>query len=636
MTTSMAQIDSTNTEGMDRIHDEEVDKVDKEINAYSNDGEKHARKEAATYYHYYTSGGKDNPPRKLNNVTNSMLTNTINAALNEEEVGTYYYYYYTNENEHGSGSATIDAANDADKASHELIEEDFDAYYYYYYTDENDSLEEVGNTDPITDKVAENEVDTIYHLLDENQNGSGSTAIDEATEKVDEASSKVVEEEVDTYSFYYTDENEDGSDNVATDIAVDNTDATPGEIIEEEVDIYYYYYTDGIEDGSDNVATDIAVDTTDATPGEIIEEEVDTYYYYYTDENEDGSDNDATDIPVNNTDATPGEIIEEEAEEEVDTYYYYYTDENEDGSDNATTDIAANNTDTTPDEVNEEDIGNADGSSSGNATNNIAANNTDGTPGAGEIIGEGVDVNIDSIDDVNNITNGKDFVGDKEQREFAVTNNESFLLRRCPVGYLTDSNIDMTDLSFTFVLDVNTTMTDEIVEKARSNLLDHVAENSLVCAEKSGRRLSGRLLSAKPTGIYEIRYLDNEAMKAVSECHQSNEGNSCLIYSGILRLVSDQSITSREQILVSTSIRDYVNSIHTGSRYVKSSVYLGPEILPTPPLKMYGPPLKMDGVEHIAIAMSVSFFISYFLFIAYRRHVSRTRRREVMFDIGYY
>ena len=558
MTTSMAQIDSTNTEGMDRIHDEEVDKVDKEINAYSNDGEKHARKEAATYYHYYTSGGKDNPPRKLNNVTNSMLTNTINAALNEEEVGTYYYYYYTNENEHGSGSATIDAANDADKASHELIEEDFDAYYYYYYTDENDSLEEVGNTDPITDKVAENEVDTIYHLLDENQNGSGSTAIDEATEKVDEASSKVVEEEVDTYSFYYTDENEDGSDN------------------------------------------------------------------------------DATDIPVNNTDATPGEIIEEEAEEEVDTYYYYYTDENEDGSDNATTDIAANNTDTTPDEVNEEDIGNADGSSSGNATNNIAANNTDGTPGAGEIIGEGVDVNIDSIDDVNNITNGKDFVGDKEQREFAVTNNESFLLRRCPVGYLTDSNIDMTDLSFTFVLDVNTTMTDEIVEKARSNLLDHVAENSLVCAEKSGRRLSGRLLSAKPTGIYEIRYLDNEAMKAVSECHQSNEGNSCLIYSGILRLVSDQSITSREQILVSTSIRDYVNSIHTGSRYVKSSVYLGPEILPTPPLKMYGPPLKMDGVEHIAIAMSVSFFISYFLFIAYRRHVSRTRRREVMFDIGYY
>ena len=558
MTTSMAQIDSTNTEGMDRIHDEEVDKVDKEINAYSNDGEKHARKEAATYYHYYTSGGKDNPPRKLNNVTNSTLTNTINAALNEEEVGTYYYYYYTNENEHGSGSATIDAANDADKASHELIEEDFDAYYYYYYTDENDSLEEVGNTDPITDKVAENEVDTIYHLLDENQNGSGSTAIDEATEKVDEASSKVVEEEVDTYSFYYTDENEDGSDN------------------------------------------------------------------------------DATDIPVNNTDATPGEIIEEEAEEEVDTYYYYYTDENEDGSDNATTDIAANNTDTTPDEVNEEDIGNADGSSSGNATNNIAANNTDGTPGAGEIIGEGVDVNIDSIDDVNNITNGKDFVGDKEQREFAVTNNESFLLRRCPVGYLTDSNIDMTDLSFTFVLDVNTTMTDEIVEKARSNLLDHVAENSLVCAEKSGRRLSGRLLSAKPTGIYEIRYLDNEAMKAVSECHQSNEGNSCLIYSGILRLVSDQSITSREQILVSTSIRDYVNSIHTGSRYVKSSVYLGPEILPTPPLKMYGPPLKMDGVEHIAIAMSVSFFISYFLFIAYRRHVSRTRRREVMFDIGYY
>ena len=554
----MAQIDSTNTEGMDRIHDEEVDKVDKEINAYSNDGEKHARKEAATYYHYYTSGGKDNPPRKLNNVTNSTLTNTINAALNEEEVGTYYYYYYTNENEHGSGSATIDAANDADKASHELIEEDFDAYYYYYYTDENDSLEEVGNTDPITDKVAENEVDTIYHLLDENQNGSGSTAIDEATEKVDEASSKVVEEEVDTYSFYYTDENEDGSDN------------------------------------------------------------------------------DATDIPVNNTDATPGEIIEEEAEEEVDTYYYYYTDENEDGSDNATTDIAANNTDTTPDEVNEEDIGNADGSSSGNATNNIAANNTDGTPGAGEIIGEGVDVNIDSIDDVNNITNGKDFVGDKEQREFAVTNNESFLLRRCPVGYLTDSNIDMTDLSFTFVLDVNTTMTDEIVEKARSNLLDHVAENSLVCAEKSGRRLSGRLLSAKPTGIYEIRYLDNEAMKAVSECHQSNEGNSCLIYSGILRLVSDQSITSREQILVSTSIRDYVNSIHTGSRYVKSSVYLGPEILPTPPLKMYGPPLKMDGVEHIAIAMSVSFFISYFLFIAYRRHVSRTRRREVMFDIGYY
>ena len=85
----MAQIDSTNTEGMDRIHDEEVDKVDKEINAYSNDGEKHARKEAATYYHYYTSGGKDNPTRKLNNVTNSTLTNTINAALNDAEVRTY-------------------------------------------------------------------------------------------------------------------------------------------------------------------------------------------------------------------------------------------------------------------------------------------------------------------------------------------------------------------------------------------------------------------------------------------------------------------------------------------------------------------------------------------------------------------
>jgi len=618
----MAQIDSTNTEGMDRIHDEEVDKVDEEIKAYSNDGEKHAR-EAATYYYYYLSGGEDIPPGKYNNATNTTLTNEVI----EEEVGTYYM----NENEHGSGSATIDAANDADKASHELIEDEVDAYYYYYYTDENDTPKEVGNTDALSDKVAEKEVDVIYHLLDENEDGSGSTAIDKVTGNVDEASSEVVEEEVDTYYYYYTDENEDtspaGVDLSAVDIAA-NITAGAGEVIEEEVDTYYYFYTDESEDGSDIVATDIAMNNTAATPGEVIEEEVDTYYYYYTDEDEDSSDNAITDVAANTditaniTDATPGEVIEEE----VDTYYYYYTDEDEDGSGNAITDIAANNTNTTPNEVIEEEVENADGSD--NATNDTAANNTDGTPGAGETKGEGVDVNIDSIHDVNNITDGEDLVGDEGQEEFVVTNNDSSLFRRCQVVYLTDSNIDTADLSFTFVLDVNTTMADEIVENTRSNLLDHVAGNSLVCAAKSGRRLSGRLLSAKPTGIYEIRYLDNEAMKEVSECHQSNTGNSCLIYSGIIRLVSDHSITPEVQILVSTSIRDYVNNIHAGSRYVKSSVYLGPEISPTP-----SP--KLDGVEHIAISMSVSFFISYFLFVAYRRHVSRTRRRNVTFDIGY-
>ena len=339
-----------------------------------------------------------------------------------------------------------------------------------------------------------------------------------------------------------------------------DTNIVPNKLPVQDTDYEYYFTTDEGEKSPIEGASTIVDNDGDKK----IEEEVDIYYYYYTDESEDtapaGSDSTAIDTAIDNSDAGTDEL-----EEEVDIYYYY-TDESED--------TAPEGTDNTAIDTNPE----------GNF--NIGDNNR----------GDGAD--------------GEDPIKQVD------------LTRRCPLEHLTESTSHMSDLSFTFAIDANATMVDEVIAKARLGLLDNVADASLICQMNRNRRLSGR---ANPAGIYEIRYVDNEAMKKVSECHHNIHGNRCFVYTGILRLVSDQTITLDEHILASTRIHDYVNSVEKGMYNVASSIYLGPEIPHTTP------PLKNNAVDHFAVPISISFFISALLFVAYRHNISRSRKRKVTF-----
>ena len=353
---------------------------------------------------------------------------------------------------------------------------------------------------------------------------------------------------------------------------------------------------DAAPDGNDNTVIDTPAEDTNAGSDEVTEEEMGAYYYYYTytdgteDSAPDGNDNTVIETPAEDTNAGSEEVTEEE---EIYYYYYTYPDDTDastpDGNDNTVIDTSTDDTNTGSDEVSEEAV---------DSNAEVTLDADDKIEGTDTSIAEGTD--------------GRDSV------------EEQFTSRRCPLAYLTKNTIHMDDLSFTFAIEADATMVDEVITKARSGLLDNISDTSLACAVNRKRRLSGR---DHPAGIYEIRYLEKEDMKKVSECYQSIHGNSCFVYTGILRLISDQTITLDEHNLVSTRIQNYVNSVEIGVDNVSSSVYLGPEI----PHVSLAP--KNNTVDHSAVAISVSFFIALLLFVVYNYKISRTRKRRVTFNL---
>eukprot|EP00979_Chaetoceros_neogracilis_P005781 scaffold1090_cov244-Chaetoceros_neogracile.AAC.13 len=522
----------------------------------------------------------------------------------------------------GTDNTVIDTpAEDTNAGSDEVTEKEMGAYYYYYtYTD--------GTEDSAPD-------------------GNDNTVIDTPAEDTNAGSDEVLVEEVDTYYYYYTypDDTDtstpDGNDNTVIDTPAEDTNAGSNEVTEEE-EIYYYYYTypddtdASTPDGNDNTVIDTPAEDTNAGSDEVIEEE--EIYYYYTDTDDtdastpDGNDNTVIDTSTDDTNTGSDEVTEEEE------IYYYYTDTDDtdtstpDGNDNIVIDTSADDTNTGSDKVTEEeeiyyyytDTDDTDASTPDGNDNTVIDTSTDDTnTGSDEVTEEAVDSNAEVTLDADDKIEGTD-TSIAEGTDGRDSVEEQFTSRRCPLAYLTKNTIHMDDLSFTFAIEADTTMVDEVITKARSGLLDNISDTSLACAVNRKRRLSG---PDHPAGIYEIRYLEKEDMKKVSECYQSIHGNSCFVYTGILRLISDQTITLDEHNLVSTRIQNYVNSVEIGVDNVSSSVYLGPEI----PHVSLAP--KNNTVDHSAIAISVSFFIALLLFVVYNYKISRTRKRRVTFNL---
>jgi len=479
--------------------------------------------------------------------------------------------------------------------------------------------------------------------------GNDNTVIDTPAEDTNAGSDEVTEKGMGAYYYYYTytdgteDSAPDGNDNTVIDTPAEDTNVGSDEVLVEEVDTYYYYYTypddtdTSTPDGNDNTVIETPAEDTNAGSEEVTEEE-EIYYYYYTypDDTDastpDGNDNTVIDTPAEDTNAGSDEVTEEEE------IYYYYTDTDDtdtstpDGNDNIVIDTSADDTNTGSDKVTEEeeiyyyytDTDDTDASTPDGNDNTVIDTSADDTnTGSDEVTEEAVDSNAEVTLDADDKIEGTD-TSIAEGTDGRDSVEEQFTSRRCPLAYLTKNTIHMDDLSFTFAIEADATMVDEVITKARSGLLDNISDTSLACAVNRKRRLSGR---DHPAGIYEIRYLEKEDMKKVSECYQSIHGNSCFVYTGILRLISDQTITLDEHNLVSTRIQNYVNSVEIGVENVSSSVYLGPEI----PHVSLAP--KNNTVDHSAVAISVSFFIALLLFVVYNYKISRTRKRRVTFNL---
>lgn len=402
----------------------------------------------------------------------------------------------------------------------------------------------------------------------------------------------------------------------------DETSEDTEDLIEE--DTYYYFDEEGTEKPED---VDIVVSTTEDAEDDIVEED----YYYY---NEDGIDNGESDAKESTIGDSGGieEVIEEEDDEEDDEYYFYYSKEGDSDSENNVPDIGSR-------PVENEDVPLDNESENNNVDDNYNSGDKHDFSGTGEVIEEEDDEEDeeyyyyyskegDSDPDNNVPDTGSNSVGnedtllDIDDSKDDSTESDGKMVWECPGHLMEAKKTYNQDIKFTFAAEVKETLMESFIDKVNSELLPHLAKSTLACQQFSDRTQAVR--SASESGIFLVRFRENETIEKISSCSHHSSFYTCSIFSGTVQLVSDSEFSARRRIQAAKSIENYVEDIQMGSINdpgVFYTEYLGPN---------YPKSIRSEGnnfSDNFAIAVSVIFLISYLLFLAKRHRSGKSKGR---------
>ena len=430
-------------------------------------------------------------------------------------------------------------------------------------------------------------------------------------ENEDDQGKETTTKEDNTYYYYYYEEDEDtdkeevtSQDSQGGADSDENGDSTNGvnspEISEgttstttttEEDTEYYYYYEEDEDSSTENTngvtsseeiqngneettitATDENGETANKETNEVTEEGTEYYYYYEEDEgNGDGDGEDGEQISEQSSEETTNskEVSESEEGQEYEYYYEYY-EENIDG------------------ETQSKDIADVDED------------------------GEQNDENI-SAENSSTILDGENSSIDVEYE------------RKCQ-NYLEVNDIHVSDISFTFAADIVSQNHDDVIKETREKLLDTLADHTLICRRRSLRNISRTLRDHHP-GLFQIRLLEDDNLRHISDCKSQSEVYRCSIYKGTIRLASSKEISQKVEIETLEHIMNFMNGVQNLDTNVQSSFYLGPDI----PLLST---TKVTNVDHISIVASIVFLVTYLGYAVHKSRVSRARRDALMFDFA--
>ena len=373
----------------------------------------------------------------------------------------------------------------------------------------------------------------------------------------------------------------------------ENEDDQGKETTTKEDNTYYYYYYEEDEDTDKEEVTsqdsqggadsDENGDSTNGVNSPEISEgttstttttEEDTEYYYYYEEDEGNGDGDGEDgeqISEQSSEETTNskEVSESEEGQEYEYYYEYY-EENIDG------------------ETQSKDIADVDED------------------------GEQNDENI-SAENSSTILDGENSSIDVEYE------------RKCQ-NYLEVNDIHVSDISFTFAADIVSQNHDDVIKETREKLLDTLADHTLICRRRSLRNISRTLRDHHP-GLFQIRLLEDDNLRHISDCKSQSEVSRCSIYKGTIRLASSKEISQKVEIETLEHIMNFMNGVQNLDTNVQSSFYLGPDIPHTSTT-------KVTNVDHISIVASIVFLLTYLGYAVHKSRVSRARRDALMFDFA--
>ena len=392
----------------------------------------------------------------------------------------------------------------------------------------------------------------------------------------------------------------------------DNDESEDTEDLIEE-DTYYYFDEEGTEKPED---VDIVVSTSEDDEDDIVEKD----YYYYA---EDGTDNGESDAKESIGDFGGIEEVIEEEDDEDDEEYYYYSKEEDSDSENNVPDIGSR-------PVENEDVP---------LDNESEDNNVDDNYGTGEVIEEEDDEEDeeyyyyyskegDSDPDNNVPDTGSNSVGnedtllDIDDSKDDSTESDGEKVWECPGLLMEAKKTYNQDIKFTFAAEVKETLMESFIDKVNSELLPHLAKSTLACQQFSDRTQAVR--SASESGIFLVRFRENETIAKISSCSHHSSFYTCSIFSGTVQLVSDSEFSARRRIQAAKSIENYVEDIQMGSSNepgVFYTEYLGPN---------YPNSIRSEGndfSDNFAIAVSVIFLISYLLFLAKRHRSEKSKGR---------
>ena len=348
----------------------------------------------------------------------------------------------------------------------------------------------------------------------------------------------------------------------------DNDESEDTEDLIEE-DTYYYFDEEGTEKPED---FDIVVSTSEDDEDDIVEKD----YYYYA---EDGTDNGESDAKESIGDFGGIEEVMEEEDDEDDEEYYYYSKEEDSDSENNVPDIGSR-------PVENEDVP---------LDNESEDNNVDDNYGTGEVIEEEDDEEDeeyyyyyskegDSNPDNNVPDTGSNSVGnedtllDIDDSKDDSTESDGEKVWECPGLLMEAKKTYNQDIKFTFAAEVKETLMESFIDKVNSELLPHLAKSTLACQQFSDRTQAVR--SASESGIFLVRFRENETIAKISSCSHHSSFYTCSIFSGTVQLVSDSEFSARRRIQAAKSIENYVEDIQMGSSNepgVFYTEYLGPK-----------------------------------------------------------
>ena len=435
-------------------------------------------------------------------------------------------------------------------------------------------------------------------------------------------------------------------------------------VVTKETDYYYYENEDG-------------------QGKETTTKEDNTYYYYYYEEDEDAdkkeltsqdskgvADNDENGDNVNGVNSfeeTEGTTSTTTTTEEDTEYYYYYeededsstenkngvisSEETQNGSEVMTTSATDENGETANEETNEvteEDEGNGGTKNNdGEDGEQIAEQNIKESTNSKEVPGseeeqeeyeyyyEYYEVKNDGETQSKEITDAEK---DDEQNAEEIsaespsiiidgenTSNDIQYERKCS-NYLEVNDIHVSDVSFTFAADIVSQKHDDVINETREKLLDTLADHTLICRKRSLRNIS-RTLRDHNHGLFQIRLLEDDNLRHITDCKSESDVSRCSIYKGTIRLASSKEISKKLEIETLEHIMNFMNGVQNLDTNVQSSFYLGPDI---PKVST----TKATNIDHISIVASIVFLITYLAYAAHKNRVSRARRDALMFDFA--